>query len=613
VATESAGIGLGHAVVLLAAAVIAVPIFRKLGLGAVLGYLSAGLLIGPFGLGLFHDPEAILHVAELGVVLFLFLIGLEMRPTKLWALRRDIFGLGLTQVLVCGALLSVVAIAFGWAPAVAVIGAMGFVLSSTAVIMKMLDERGETAAPSGQRAVSILLLEDLSIIPLLALVAFLAIAQGTGAESSRPAWLSVLLALAALGGLFAAGRWAINPLFRVVAALGGRDVMTAAALLVVLGAALFMQWGGLSMALGAFIAGVLLSESTFRHQLETDIEPFRGILLGLFFLSVGMSLDLGVVAREWRIVLSGVLAFMAVKALGIYGVARLFGADHREASKRAALFAQGGEFAFVLYAAALAAGVFDARAGAVMAAIVILSMALTPVVVLLLDRFLPPPPVSMDGIEEPACLTGRVLIIGFGRFGQVVSQPLLASDVDVSIIDSDVDMIRAAANFGFKVYYGDGSRLDVLRTSGAGRADAILVCIDKPALADRIVALAKDEFPHTRLYVRSFDRGHTLRLIQAGVDYQVRETFESAMAFGAQVLRGLGYSADEVAATMTDVRQRDEDRLGLQLIGGVMAGRSLMRSNQVTPEPAPLTRPKHEARALNPEAAEAAGTSGDGP
>jgi glutathione-regulated potassium-efflux system protein KefB len=195
----------------------------------------------------------------------------------------------------------------------------------------------------------------------------------------------------------------------------------------------------------------------------------------------------------------------------------------------------------------------------------------------------------------------------------VVSQPLLASDVDVSIIDSDVDMIRAAANFGFKVYYGDGSRLDVLRTSGAGKADAILVCIDKPALADRIVALAKDEFPHTRLYVRSFDRGHTLRLIQAGVDYQLRETFESAMAFGAQVLRGLGYSTDEVAATMADVRQRDEDRLGLQLIGGVMAGRSLMRSNQATPEPAPLTRPKHEARALNPEAAEAAGTSGDGP
>jgi glutathione-regulated potassium-efflux system protein KefB len=611
-ATEAAGIDLGHAVVLLAAAVIAVPLFRKLGLGAVLGYLTAGLLIGPFGLALFRDPQAILHVAELGIVLFLFLIGLEMRPTKLWALRRDIFGLGLTQVLACGALLTAVGIALGWSPAVAMIGAMGFVLSSTAVIMKMLDERGQTAGPSGQRAVSILLLEDLAIIPLLALVALLGFTQGSGVEATRPAWLSVLIALGALATLLAVGRWAINPAFRIVAALGGRDVMTAAALLVVLGAALFMQWGGLSMAMGAFIAGVLLSESTFRHQLEADIEPFRGILLGLFFLSVGMSLDLGVAAREWRIVAGGVIAFMVVKAIGVYGVARVFGADRRESLLRAAQFAQGGEFAFVLYAAALAAGVFDARASAVMSAIVILSMALTPVVMLLLDRFLPVPAPSMHGIEEPPCLTGRVLIIGFGRFGQVVSQPLLARDVDIAIIDADVDMIRAAGNFGFKVYYGDGARLDVLRTSGAGKADAILVCIDKPELANRIVELAKQEFPQARLYVRSFDRGHSLRLIQAGVDYQVRETFESAMVFGENVLRGLGYDADEIAETLADVRQRDEDRLGLQLIGGITAGRSLMRNNQSTPEPAPLVRPKHESRGLNP-AAEQAIEADDGP
>ena len=604
-ATENAGLGLGHAVVLLTAAVIAVPLFRKLGLGAVLGYLCAGLLIGPFGLGLFHEPAAILHVAELGIVLFLFLIGLEMRPTRLWALRRDIFGLGLTQVLACGALLTGVGVMLGWSPAVALIGAMGFVLSSTAVIMKMMDERGQTAEPAGQRNVSILLLEDLAIIPLLALVAFLGIAQGRAVESAQPAWQSALIALGALALLVAIGRWAINPLFRIVAALGGRDVMTAAALLVVLGAALFMQWGGLSMAMGAFIAGVLLSESTFRHQLEADIEPFRGILLGLFFLSVGMSLDLGVVGREWLAVALGVAAFMLVKAIGVYGVARGFGADSRESLLRAAQFAQGGEFAFVLYAAALTAGVFDTRASAVMSAIVILSMAITPIVMLLLDRILPAPKPSMDGIEEPPCLTGRVLIVGFGRFGQVVSQPLLARDVDISIIDADVDMIRAAGNFGFKVYYGDGSRLDVLRTSGAGKADAILVCIDKPQLADRIVEMAKHEFPQARLYVRSFDRGHTLRLIQAGVDYEIRETFESALVFGENVLRGLGYAADEVAETLADVRSRDQDRLGLQLIGGITAGRALMRNNQATPEPAPLVRPKHESRGLNPEAAQA--------
>jgi len=602
-ATESVVLPLGHAVALLAAAVVAVPLFRKLGLGAVLGYLAAGLLIGPSVLGLIDDPEAILHVAELGVVLFLFLIGLEMRPSKLWAMRGQIFGLGLVQVLACGALLSGVGMAFGWPPAVAVIGAMGFVLSSTAVIMKMLDERGETLLPSGQRAVSILLLEDLSIIPLLALVAFFGLAQGTGVASSRPAWAAVLLAVAVVAALVAAGRWLLNPMFRIVAAFGGRDVMTAAALLVVLGSAVLVQWGGLSMAMGAFLAGVLLSESTFRHQLEADVEPFRGILLGLFFLSVGMSLDLAVVGTEWRLVAGGVLAFMVVKAIGIYVVARGFGADHRESLQRAALFAQGGEFAFVLYAAALTAGVFDARASAVMAAIVILSMALTPVVVLLLDRFLPKPAVSMDGIDEPPCLAGRVLVIGFGRFGQVVSQPLLARGVDVSIIDNDVDMIRAAGNFGFKVYYGDGARLDVLRVSGAGRADAILVCIDKAEAADRIVEIAKHEFPQAKLFVRSFDRGHTLRLIKAEVAFELRETFESAMVFGEQVLRGLGFEDAEVAETMEDVRRRDAERLQLQLAGGITAGRSLMRGNLSTPEPAPLTPPQREPRALDPATA----------
>ena len=603
-AAETAALGLGHAVVLLAAAVVAVPLFRRLGLGAVLGYLCAGLLIGPFGLAVFHEPQAILHVAELGVVLFLFLIGLEMRPGKLWALRGEIFGLGLAQVLACGTLLSGVALAFGWPPAVAVIGAMGFVLSSTAVIMKMLDERGATATPAGQRAVSILLLEDLSIVPLLALVAVLGIAQGTAVASDRPAWIAVLLALAAVAVLVAAGRWALNPLFRIAAVLGGREVMTAAALLVVLGSALFLQSAGLSMAMGAFLAGVLLSESTFRHQLEADVEPFRGILLGLFFLSVGMSLDLGVVAAEWRLVVAGVLAFMAVKALVIYAVARAFGAQHREALERAALFAQGGEFAFVLYAGALAAGVFDARASAAMSAVVILSMALTPLVVLLLDRLRTEPAPSLDGIEEPPCLSGRVLIIGFGRFGQVVSQPLLARGVDVSIIDSDVDMIRAAGNFGFKVYYGDGSRLDVLRASGAGRADAVLVCVDRPAAADRIVELTRHEFPHAKLFVRAFDRGHALRLVQAGVDYQVRESLESALLFGERVLAELGFEAQEVAATMADVRQRDQERFELQLAGGITAGRALMRGNLATPEPAPLTRPQHGPRALNPEAAE---------
>ncbi|MDX2276074.1 MAG: monovalent cation:proton antiporter-2 (CPA2) family protein [Hyphomonadaceae bacterium] len=600
---ETHGLELWPAVALLTAGVLAVPLFRRLGLGSVLGYLSAGLLIGPYGIGLFRDPENILHVAELGVVMFLFLIGLEMRPAKLWALRGDIFGLGAAQVLTCGALLTLVGLAYGLPAAAALIGAMGFVLSSTAVIMKMMDDAGQTATPAGQRAVSILLLEDLAIVPLLALVAVLAAVSGHAPENAPPLWQSVAIGVGAVAAVFAAGRWLINPFFGILARVGAREVMTAAALLVVLGAALFMQWGGLSMAMGAFLAGVLLSESTFRHQLEADIEPFRGILLGLFFMSVGMSLDVPMVLADLPLIGLGVLLFMAVKAFGIFAIARLFGAEQREATQRAALFAQGGEFAFVLYGAAFAAGVLDARTSAAMTAIVILSMALTPLVVMALNRFQPKEAQSLDGVEQARDLNGRVLFIGFGRFAQVVSQPLLARDIDVSIIETDVEMIQAAANFGFKVYYGDGTRLDVLRASGAERAEAILVCVDKPDAADRIVELAKGEFPQARLFVRAYDRGHSLRLVQAGVDYQIRETFESALAFGGAVLKDLGVDEDTVLETIADVRQRDEERFALQMSGGLAAGRYLMRNNQQTPKPEPYQRPSKKSEALNPEAA----------
>jgi len=603
-----ASLGLGHAVGLLATAVVAAPLFRRLGLGSVLGYLAAGVLIGPFGLQLFRDPENILHVAELGVVMFLFLIGLEMRPAKLWALRREIFGLGLAQVMTCGALLSLIGVAAGYPWPAATIAAMGFVLSSTAVIMKMLDDSGETATPAGQRAISILLLEDLMIVPLLAFAVVLGAVLGTApAEDVRPWWQSAAIALASVAAVFAAGRWLLNPLFGLLARSGAREVMTAAALMVVLGAALFMQWGGLSMAMGAFLAGVLLSESTFRHQLEADIEPFRGILLALFFISVGMSLDLGVVVADWELIVGGVIAFMLVKAVGIYGVARAFKSNHREALQRAALFAQGGEFAFVLYAAALGSGVMAPHLAAAATAIVILSMALTPLVVLLLPRFLPAAEISRDGVEDAHDLNGRVLFIGFGRFAQLVSQSLLARGVDISLIETDIEMIQAAANFGFKVYYGDGTRLDVLHASGAASAEAILICVDKPESTDRIVALVKSEFPHAKIFARAFDRGHSMRLVKAGVDYQIREVFESSLAFSGAVLRELGFSDIDIAETIEEVRDRDAARFELQLAGGIEAGASLMRNNTVTPQPTPFTVPRRGGRALSEETAEVIG------
>ncbi|MDO9078564.1 MAG: monovalent cation:proton antiporter-2 (CPA2) family protein [Brevundimonas sp.] len=603
---ETTSMGLGHAVALLAAMVVAATLFRRFGLGAVLGYLAAGLLIGPSALGVVRDPQSVLHVAEFGVVMFLFIIGLEMRPARLWSLRKEIFGLGAVQVLACALLLTGIALLAGLAWYAALIAGFGFALSPTAIVMQLLQERNENAGPGGQRVVSILLFEDLAIVPLLALVAVLAGAYGSSVETGYPIWLTIGLAVAAVALVYVAGRWVVNPFFRLLARYGGREVMTMGALLVVLGAAWAMDLGGLSMAMGAFLAGVLLSESTFRHQLEADVEPFRGLLLGLFFLSVGMSLDLRVVVADWAWVLGGLAAFMSAKMIAVYAVARIR-QKHGEGLLRAALMGEGGEFAFVLYSTAFAAGLFDARTAAILSAVVILSMALTPLRVMLADRLRPNEALSPDdaeGVDHARDLRERVLIIGFGRFAQVVSQPLLARDVDVSIIDMDVEMIQAAGNFGFKVFYGDGSRLDVLRASGAEKAETVLVCVDKPEVADRIVELVKAEFPLTKLFVRAFDRGHSIRLVEAGVEYQLRETFESALVFGHQVLIDLGFSDEEARETIEDVRRRDEERFTLQLSGGLQAGRSLMRGNLATPRPAPYVKPRREGQALNEEAAE---------
>ncbi|NZA28088.1 cation:proton antiporter [Luteimonas sp. SJ-92] len=592
-------------VTLLGAAVVAVPLFRRLGLGSVLGYLAAGLAIGPFGLALFAEPQAILHFAELGVVMFLFVVGLEMRPSHLWSLRRQIFGLGTVQILACTAALLGVGMAFGFSLPVAFIGAAGFVLTSTAIVMQLLGERGDIALPRGQRMVSVLLFEDLLIVPLLALVALMSPTAADPEAGSRLA--SIGVAVASLAGLIVAGLYLLNPLFRILAVAGAREVMTAAALLVVLGAALLMEMGGLSTAMGAFLAGVLLSESTFRHQLEADIEPFRGLLLGLFFLAVGMSLDLSVVAANWPLIAAAVPAMMVAKGACIYLVARLTRSSHGDALDRAVLMAQGGEFAFVLYAAAASGGILDAQVNATLTAVVVLSMALTPLAVLLAKRFTVPSAPSMDGVERAGGQSGSVLIIGFGRFGQVMSQSLLARDVDVTIIDTDIEMIRSAAEFGFKVYYGDGTRLDVLHASGAHRARAIAVCIDDRAAATRIAGLAAQAFPHARLLVRAFDREHSLQLVAAGVDYQIRETFESAVRFGEAALRALGVGADEAAAIAAEVRRLDAERFELELAAGgdPRAGIPLLRGN-APPKPTPFTTPKREGRALNDATAGAA-------
>ena len=581
------GFDLLPVVVLLGAAVVAVPLFKRLGLGSVLGYLAAGLAIGPFGLGLFSDPQSILHVAELGVVMFLFIIGLEMQPSRLWAMRGEIFGLGLAQVGSCIVLLACVGLALGYPLVPSFVAGTGFVLTSTAIVMQMLEERRSLALPKGRRIVAILLLEDLAIVPLLALVAFLA--PGAGEVTLGERLTGIAIGLGSVLALVLAGRYLLDPMFRILGKAKAREVMTAAALFVVLGAALAMQLGGLSMAMGAFLAGVLLSESSFRHQLEADIEPFRGVLLGLFFLGVGMALDLAVIAANWQLIAICVVGYMILKMVAIYAVARLFRADHHEAVERAVLMAQGGEFAFVLYASATTVGILTIEENAILTATIIVSMALTPLMIIAHDRLMPKQQASMEGVEAAADLSANVLMIGFGRFGQIVSQPLLAGGFSVTLIETDPELIRISQDFGFKVYYGDGTRLDILHAAGAHEARLIVVAVNDGETAVKITELIKAEFPLVPVLARAIDRENAAELIHVGADFQIRETFESALALGEHALAMMDVEEARRTDIIANVRRRDAERLDIELTGGLYdtSARSLILSNLPLKPPAP--------------------------
>jgi len=542
-AAEGSSFDLIQVVSLLGAAVVAVPLFKRLGLGSVLGYLAAGLTIGPYGLALVTDSHSIIHIAEFGVVMFLFIIGLEMKPSHLWGLRRQIFGLGSLQVVVSAILLTIVGTLFGAPWEVSFICASGFVLTSTAIVMQVLGERQELASPRGQRIVSILLFEDLLIVPLLAIVEFLAPATPESAAHATPLWQTIGTALLSLAALVTAGLWVLNPLFRVLAASRAREVMTAAALLVVLGAGLLMETGGLSMAMGAFVAGVLLSESSFRHQLEADIEPFRGLLLGLFFLGVGMSLDLKVVAENWGIIVSGVIALMVVKGLCVYGVARLARSNHGDALDRALLMAQGGEFAFVLYSAAANAGVIDATVNANMMAIIVLSMAITPLILILHRRF------GAKRAETPEADTfdehHPILVVGMGRFGQIVNSMLQMSGHSTTIIDLDPTTVAGFNRYGTKTHFGDASRPELLLAAGIENTRLLVIAIDNREQALSIARFAREVNPNIDIVARAYDRLHTFDLYQAGADEIVRETFDTAIRAGKRALERLGMSRDD--------------------------------------------------------------------
>lgn len=541
-AAEGAG-ELVRVVALLGAAVIAVPIFKRIGLGSVLGYLAAGLAIGPYGLHIIDEPQAIIHLAEFGVVMFLFVIGLEMKPSHLWSLRRHIFGLGSMQVIVSAILMTIVGAQFGVSWEVAFVSSAGFVLTSTAIVMQVLGERKEISTKRGQKIVSILLFEDLLIVPLLAVVTFLSPFEKT--ESTMPWWQSAGIAMLALAVLVGIGRFILNPVFRILANAKAREVMTAAALFVVLGAALLMEEAGLSMAMGAFVAGVMLSESSFRHQLEADIEPFRGLLLGLFFLGVGMSLDLKVVAENWQLIILGVIAFMLTKGVCIYLVARLAKSNHKTALERALLMAQGGEFAFVLFSAALAKGVIDETVNANMTAIVVLSMVMTPIILVLYEKYgtkETTEEIQPDEIDEQH----PIIIVGMGRFGQIVNDLLRLSGYATTVVDLDPNMIKGFNEYGIKSYFGDASRREFLIAAGLEQAEMLIVAIDSKEQTTEIVHFAREVNPTIKIIARAYDRFHTFDLRQIGADEIVRETFDSAVRTGKLALENLGLDKEVV-------------------------------------------------------------------
>ncbi|WP_338465641.1 cation:proton antiporter [Novosphingobium sp. ZN18A2] len=552
---------------LLGTALVFVLLFRRLGLGATLGYLLAGALVGPQALGLVGDPEQKIGIAELGITLLLFVVGLELNPARLWRMKREIFGLGLLQVAACGlAIAAVIWLAVGFTPEAALALGLPLALSSTAQVLPMLQSSGRMRTPFGERAFAILLFQDLSIIPLITIIA--AMSRNPADAGGPPGWLLVLYTVVAIGGLIAAGRFLIRPLFRLIGNLGEREMFVVAALFTVMASAALMEALGLSTALGAFVAGVMLADSPYRHELEADVEPFRSILLGLFFLAVGMMLNLHAIADRPLFVLSMALALVAIKSLVIFAIGLMFRMKWRSALALGLLMSQGGEFGFVLFSQASNALLIAPEAASLFGAVVTLSMATTPFLMMATARIRNAPAVSAGEREGPTGEGTSALVVGYGRFGQTVAQMLLASDVPVTLIDTDIQMIDTAGQFGAKVYFGDGTRLDLLRQAGAADAELIMFCIDRDQVSPDLLEAVHEAFPRAAIYVRTFDRRGVIRLKTSPAAGLVREVMESAIYMARIALEGLGHSLEDIDRAEDMYRARDRERLKKQIEAG---------------------------------------------
>lgn len=550
---EHAPTWLTYGFLYLTAAVLAVPIAKALGLGAIIGYLAAGIAIGPWGLGLVSNVQDILHFAEFGVVLMLFLVGLELQPSRLWALRRPIFGTGTAQVLGCAALLFALGALAGLPWRVSLVGALGLALSSTAIALQVLAERNLMRNSSGQAGFSILLFQDVAAIPILALLPVLGAAAGEGAgHTPGEMVLEVLKIVGVIAAIILGGRLLLRPVLRWIAKSNTPEIFTAAALLLVVGIAYLMVLVGLSMALGAFLAGVLLADSEYRRELEADIEPFKGLLLGLFFIAVGMSIDFGVILRSPWLMAAILVGFLAAKAVVIYTLAKIVGIPYQERPVFTLLLAQGGEFAFVVFQAAAGASVLPAETASLLIGAVALSMLISPLLLVLLDRVLLRRYAKLktgpqaEEISEPQ--EAPIIIAGFGRYGQIVSRVLLAQGIPTTVLDHSVDMLEVARTFGYRVFYGDATRLDLLRIAGAERARILVIAVDDADQSLKIAKLAREHFPQLQIVARARDISHWNKLRDLGVTLVQRELFEASLKSAHTVLELMGRPTAEATA-----------------------------------------------------------------
>jgi len=562
---------LTQAAVYLGAAAVAVPIFNRFKLGSILGYLAAGVVVGPSGLKLLNMEEGVFHVAELGVVLFLFVIGLELSVSRLWSLRKNIFGLGAAQMGLTAAVIAGIFVLADVMPApAAIIAGASLAFSSTAFALQWMMDRGELNSGYGTRAFPILLFQDLAVIPLLASIPF--IAGGEGGLG----WIDGAKMLGVIAALILLGRFALNPIFKLVAGSGSREAFSATALFVVAATSLAVSWAGLSMALGAFLAGVLLAESSYRHQIETDIEPFRGILLGLFFISIGMRLDLSAIVEAWMIVVCGAIGLVLIKSFILFALVRAFGAETDNSLKTAAILSQGGEFAFVVFSLGVGANLFTNGQATLMSAIVTISMALTPAAMALANRMSARGGLSSEGMEGPKEDSGHIIVAGFGRMGQIISQVLENSGASITAIDNDPAHISNAERFGFKVYFGDASRLDILTTAGALNAKAVVLCMDDTNAVNRAIEVLREICPKVPVFAVAHDRLHEIQMQPLGVDVIVRETLESSLLIAREALSHLGHDDAMIGDIVLEFRKRDRERLLAQVDGGAEAGKDLL-------------------------------------